>query len=1199
MKRISFFILSLLACIGMWGQNTKTSYYNPIMTPETASLGQFGAYPVSHYTGGVDVKIPLHTFRTRNIKVPIYLQYNGNGFIPNKDCGKVGHDWTLVAGGVITRTVNGVPDEWEMNLGAAEDYDLHGLWYSSQYTSRGLLENDSIRFLRYISIPLATESTNVETTPDMFTFNFGEHQGQFMIGHDKQVRVVGGGAYKVDISGLSKQAHLTPTSVSTIVITSGDGTKYTFGGSIDALEISLKPATNNTEYIPNGVITAFHLSKIETVDGETIEFDYTGADGTTTETFSSEYGHSASKYITRSPYYADYYFYLPQMGSYEEVTNPHAAEISVAFTRGVYLHKITSSLGGSVELDYTDKEYAFTQEVGGSIEAKWNTKNLRLDNLSVKNSQDSLIKKVQLYQSYSQSYSYSNSNQTYSPQNSYRMFLDAVIVDADTFNIEYTSRDILPMPQTRGIDLQGYYNGMDNNSTLLSTKDEDGTYKFSHRIPSFSSANKAMLKKITYPTGGTTEFTFENHDYGLVVRRDYPFNYLSSFNYSDKVGGLRIKEIKNTPGETLTYLYKRDDGNSSGVYNDLKKYNITESFGDTGWELTGLFVLSGNNLLFGNTVGESEIGYSQVTETKGTGNGKKVYTYTTFDDYKDMLVLDEDNRTVCFSISSTSNVATSTAKLGAYLAPTSNYLERGKLLSLCEYDNNDNLLKQTSYTYNTNAERKYQAIYSAGARFQLDFYSGWVANSVAHYYYPNQVSKKVVEDYSGSVCQTTTTNYTYNEANQLISEESTENSNGENYLKKLLYPQDFEATIFTGMAAANMLNPIVQEQYFVNNSLKRTVENEYARFNNKYYDLSAIKESFGTTASYYPLIIHERDAHRNIVSFTEYGKPATCYLWGYKYQYPIAKLENVSLATLNSKLTSATRQSIASSTSTAEAYGSTLSNLPTTFSSALVTLYDYTPQIGMTRCTEPTGLERHYQYDLYGRLSKEALESESNVLKQYDYNLIGAFSKLSASFTVSNVSGTSLSKRIQLFVNGGSGRNTVSIVITNASGTTIATSGSTNFQQTFPSVGNYTLRATITDNVTCEVITVSRTLTVENVAVIQFTNVEQHVRESYGNYYSTATIECEEAMTVEFSLVPMLESGTFSCTIGENYSLSGSGVENGEEKFTVELDAGTNYVEIRLIDSPNGSVDLFIQEVDGGTVGSNSILTVMAEKAEN
>ena len=114
---------------------------------------------------------------------------------------------------------------------------------------------------------------------------------------------------------------------------------------------------------------------------------------------------------------------------------------------------------------------------------------------------------------------------------------------------------------------------------------------------------------------------------------------------------------------------------------------------------------------------------------------------------------------------------------------------------------------------------------------------------------------------------------------------------------------------------------------------------------------------------------------------------------------------------------------------------------------------------------------------------------------------------------------------------------------------------------------------------------------------IEFTNVEQHVRESYGNYYSTATIECEEAMTVEFSFSATLDSGTYSCVIGNSYSTTGS--NNTDEKITVELDAGTNEVELRLDNAPNAELYLIISEVDGGEVGADSSLTVSSSKAEN
>lgn len=267
MKKYLITILLLVATMLSHKASATNSDYNkyiPIMTPESATLGQYGAFPVSLYTGSVDISIPIHTLKTNNITVPISLQYNGSGFIPNKDCGKIGHDWTLVAGGVITRTVNGVPDEWISGAGSF-DYDLHGLLnFGNNAPSSSNIQN-----LQFLSPGVP----NYETTPDLFSFNFCGQSGQFMINHDGSVKIVGGEAYKVDISQLQPQRVTSATAISTIIITDGNGIKYTFGGDIHALEINLKKVPS-LSYIPNGVIVAFYLTRIDTPDGEYVEFIY-------------------------------------------------------------------------------------------------------------------------------------------------------------------------------------------------------------------------------------------------------------------------------------------------------------------------------------------------------------------------------------------------------------------------------------------------------------------------------------------------------------------------------------------------------------------------------------------------------------------------------------------------------------------------------------------------------------------------------------------------------------------------------------------------------------------------------------------------------------------------------------------------------------------------------------------------------------
>ena len=1183
MKRISFFILSLLACIGMWGQQYETNYF-PIMTPETATLGKFGAYPVSHYTGGVDVKIPIYTMESNGIKIPIYLQYDGSGFIPNKDCGKVGHDWTLVAGGVITRTVNCVPDEWKSSA-ETDDYGLHGHLYALR--TYGTRDNDAVRNME--SIPGLELS--YENAPDIFTFNFGEHRGQFMIAHDGTVKVVGGGAYKVDISGLATQQLRVLLQESKIVITTGDGTKYTFGGTVNELDISLRLPKGADEKeadisyrCVNGVITGFHLSEIETIDGQKIYFSY--EESSFKDEASGEAGFDCGPDVIRNAFYSDSKMNVYN-GSVEDTYGSIATSLGYSYTHAAVLSSITCE-NGSAEFiyDIRPNHFAKRNSSGG-----WNEYNYRLGNIKVMNSQDDVMVGVKLYHSYVQSYDYANN--AYTANGCYRMFLDSISINRDVYGFTYNIPNRMPASHTRGVDMQGYYNGYDSNSSLLPGSGSRGS--------SFTYASYGMLERITYPTGGYTDFTYENHRYGTLLQKPSDGFFMTATTTEGIAGGLRIKQIKNVPGETITYEYLNEDGTSSGVYSNSKQYSFLVSYNDIALGYTTMYYRTSNNLVPGTTFAEQEIVYGRVVETRGSGAGKKVYHYTTYADYPDQTYLGNTLDYLFYSNLTNAQLL----QLSGLSAITSLHLERGKLTVLEEYNGSGSLLQKSTYTYSTDDDRMSQAIYSSGVRFSIASSGCTMANTVAHYYYPNQLSKQVVESYDGGTHQSTT-EYTYHSGTRELVTETVTNSDGSVHGKKLYYPQDITSnTIYSAMKNKNQLSTVVKEEQLVGsaNNVVKTLENEYAAFtgnNTTYYDLATVKQTVGSTTQTL-LTISARDSHRNVLEATELGKPTSCYLWGYGYHLPVAKLENVTRGTLSSLISTTIQEAIAASYAPYNSYRSTLEALTTAASAVQVTLYEHEPGAGLVYSKTSGGEKSYYGYDSYGRLTQISKESADEVVQQVEYYANNSLLPLTASPSRTSTTLYTGTRTLGISVTGGSGERTYSLQLKRGT-TTLASTVSASLSYDFTSVGTYVLSGWVKDKNTQEVVEFSYTYTVEEAIVlptVEFTNVEQHVRESYGNYYSTATIECEEAMTVEFSLVPMLESGTFSCTIGENYSLSGSGVENGEEKFTVELDAGTNYVEIRLIDSPNGSVDLFIQEVDGGTVGSNSILTVMAEKAEN
>ena len=65
------------------------------------------------YNGNPSINIPLHTLVANDISVPVGLSYTATGVKINDLGTEMGTNWTLNNGGAITRSVNGLPDEFD------------------------------------------------------------------------------------------------------------------------------------------------------------------------------------------------------------------------------------------------------------------------------------------------------------------------------------------------------------------------------------------------------------------------------------------------------------------------------------------------------------------------------------------------------------------------------------------------------------------------------------------------------------------------------------------------------------------------------------------------------------------------------------------------------------------------------------------------------------------------------------------------------------------------------------------------------------------------------------------------------------------------------------------------------------------------------------------------------------------------------
>jgi YD repeat-containing protein len=296
-----------------------------VMTPQSAAFTQYSKVPVSLFTGLPDIKIPLYDIKVDNFDMPIYLSYYARGIQPNSHAGWVGTGWNLFAGAVITRKVNGAPDELiatELssqtvtctncgnNMGyppfpAGQKlgwYWNHSVCNTSYWTSLYPFSGCTTCPNYIGGVSLANTSATSQTLvndigADEFDFSINGMSGAFFMGEDGNWKVRSDNGTNIQIkvtvgpyTFLAKNpcASCTQTQVGftfrQFVLTTGDGTQYYFGNnspnstSDDSYAIEFNrsgPLLSGTgDFDVTTIAMAWHLVKIILPSGKIISFTY-------------------------------------------------------------------------------------------------------------------------------------------------------------------------------------------------------------------------------------------------------------------------------------------------------------------------------------------------------------------------------------------------------------------------------------------------------------------------------------------------------------------------------------------------------------------------------------------------------------------------------------------------------------------------------------------------------------------------------------------------------------------------------------------------------------------------------------------------------------------------------------------------------------------------------------------------------------
>ena len=794
--------------------------------PNAAAIGQYGKVPVSYFNGLPNITIPLTEVKGKGITIPIYLSYHAGGNRTDDHPGWTGLGWTLHAGGCINRIVNGMKDEMSAYEAQEMGYSNSGTDPGNLYHAAATQSTDWSLQDNLLGIDIEQEHYILDHEPDEFQVCIEGISASFYIVGENQVKIVSqsDADFKVEwtianpnnssyhviypaVQGRNTLAQSRKfTYFSSFIITSKDGTRYTFGGDDSAIEYST--VSDGTEMFSSA--NSWHLTSIETPYGETVTF-----------TYAKEEGQNAVMSVVRYKWsYTDTTTgVLPFGDDSENVTGEQVSRsISFVLIQPSYLTGISCALSGD------SASFSRGQSVEASYSFNENKFDKRFMDFSARfgltfASQNALDRYCQLSKISTGDLDISFS---YSSSTSSRLHLEGISFHEKnvpssrfmSYSVEYDQSVDFPGYNMRMNDNWGYYNGVSYASAPFASLS-------SVREPDAQKMKLEVLTKITYPTGGYSSFEWEAHTYSKVMTQ-FPFGVRDVSSQADSLaGGLRIKTITDNPvtGTPVvrSFSYLGDDGRSSGILsgkpvyhrngNTVRGARYRKSKGFIlGWMIdtltfSGMFLLQSEDRINRlSTTNGNHVTYSKVTESV-SGNGSTVYRYLNHDGINSMdseptLLLDN------FYGSLLSNPFNSRS------------LFRGLLSSRTVRSEAGAVLDSVSYSYSTDTT----AFIKSAARTMMC--GGWVrklsyVKTFCGYPYLSSATEYTYPQSGNGTPTAVSTTFTYDDLHRQVLSRTRANLNDSSASETVSYthPAQMATTwndVFAGMVSSYMLDYPVQ-----------------------------------------------------------------------------------------------------------------------------------------------------------------------------------------------------------------------------------------------------------------------------------------------------------------------------------------------------------------------------------------------------
>jgi hypothetical protein len=936
-----------------------------VKSPNAAGLSTFGAVPVSLYNGLIQPSVSISQFQCGDIQIPISLNYYSAGNRLDAHPSWVGLGWHMNVCGMVTRQKNGQMDELMVGNGRSGYFFRH-----AELSATDWFSTSNMAAVTYLDL-----------SPDEFSVSVNGFSGSFYMAADGTFKIKSKSNKTIKVTYEMGPYQTIPNVITKFTITTDDGFKYVFGGT-NAIEIS-QPALpdfegsysyyeTHPEY--NSIIpTAWLLTTIISPLGNKVSFNYSSAPMNNISQI-VYYTHSFGINVnTNNTIY------------YEDKDNMLNEHLTFAY----YLESIQGSNGlnyqfkrsFSNELQFPSAASLAGQGVSfimySNVPDQVLDQHCKLDSIICKYD-NQLLNKVAF---------------NYLERSTERLKLKEVkFIATDTlssysYKFEYNQHK-LPYYNTGKTDHFGFYN---NKTFCCSPHPQDkGVTYFQSRETDTTFAKYEMLRRITYPTNGYTDFQFEPNSYSKYVVQDSTSRVSASvisLGTNNVTGGVRIRKTISYDGMTdkpiikeyfYTTGYLTGGSISSGVLAGIPKYYEEASGTNSANQSVTFSNLNSNPLNEQNLSDGNFITYSEVTEKKGD-EGFIVHTFSNHDNGF------SDNPTVN-TISLLKNVL-----LGIYRNKTVGKLEleRGALLSNKYYSATKNLIREEINSYNSERSRYDSCVHAIQYSSSL-FPDAILKTAFNIYTFHPYLAQSVIKQYdvNGNV-QIDTISYTYHPFYRFLRSVTYSDSKGIKTTTSYKYPVDRLGAqdptgIYQKMMDSNRLSIVLEET-------KTTGTVQLSSKKSSYYSPypgiivpSTVQQTI--KASAIPTIINfsSYDAKGNILEVAPQNDIKNVFLWGYNGQFPVAKISGADYTTVMQYVS----QSILDNPASDAALRSAMDNLRANLKDALISTYTYKPFVGMTSETDFRGVSSYYEYDNFNRL-KLVRDKDNNIVKQLCYSYDG------------------------------------------------------------------------------------------------------------------------------------------------------------------------------------------------------------------